>query len=459
MEPNSQPVPVTVLLLTTITSFMTAFMGSSLNIALPVIGKEFDSSALMLSWLSTVYLLTTAALLIPAGRFSDINGRMKFFKSGIILFSTGSLLSGASPDTTVLLLTRIIQGIGSSFLFSTSTAILVSVYPVSKRGRALGINIAAVYFGLSSGPFIGGFITQYWSWRGIFYVNAAAGVLIAITAFRKFRFDWEETLGEKFDYPGSIIYILAIFLVMTGLSLLPSPAGVLLLFSGGAFITTFYFYELRITNPVFNVSLFRSNKTFTFSNIAALINYSATFAVGFLLSFFLQIVKGFSPQDAGMVLITQPLVQALFSPLMGRLSDKYEPQLVSSTGMSFLTAGLVIFCFLIPSTSIVLIITNLAFLGLGFALFSSPNVNAVMSSVGKKYYGVASSTLASMRMIGQMFSMGFVILIFNIFIGNAAITPENQPSFMISMRTAFISFSILSFFGIFASLSRGKIHS
>ena len=207
------------------------------------------------------------------------------------------------------------------------------------------------------------------------------------------------------------------------------------------------------------VNLFKNNRTFTFSNFAALINYSATFAIGFLMSFYLQSVKGLNPQDAGIILVTQPVVQALFSPLTGKLSDKIEPQFVASMGMGLLTAGLIIFCFLSADMSFLIIIGNLALLGLGFALFSSPNVNAVMSSVEKKFYGVASSTLASMRLIGQMLSMGMVIVIFTIYIGSAKITSENQAAFLQSTRTAFILFSILCFIGIFASLSRGKIHS
>ncbi|HQJ45340.1 MAG TPA: MFS transporter, partial [Ignavibacteriaceae bacterium] len=207
----------------------------------------------------------------------------------------------------------------------------------------------------------------------------------------------------------------------------------------------------------FNINLFRSNKTFTMSNTAALINYSATFAISFLMSFYLQSVKMLNPEDAGIILITQPVIQALFSPISGRLSDKTEPGYVASAGMGLLTIGLIIFCFLAKNTSCVLIVANLAMMGLGFALFSSPNVNAIMSSVEKKYYGVASSTLASMRMIGQMFSMGIVIIIFSIFIGSEKISAANQDAFLTSLQTAFVLFSVLCFLGIFASLSRGKL--
>ena len=448
-----------ILFLTTLTSFMTAFMGSALNIALPIIGIDFSASALMLSWLSTIYLLTSAALLLPIGKLSDIYGRTRFFKIGLILFTTGSFMCAFSPDATTLFLIRIIQGTGAAFIFTSSTALIVSSFPQSQRGRALGINIAAVYTGLSSGPFLGGIITHYWSWRWIFFVNSAIGFVLIVISFFYLKYELEDLRKEKFDYAGSIIYILSIILLMIGISLLPDVKGYLVLFVGLTMLVFFYFFESKLSTPVFDVMMFRRNKTFTFSNLAALINYSATFAIGFLLSFYLQSVKGLNPQDAGIILITQPIVQAIFSPLAGKLSDKIEPQIVASIGMSLLTIGLIFLCFLSPGMSIVLIIVNLALLGLGFALFSSPNVNAVMSSVEKKYYGVASSILASMRLIGQMLSMGLVIIIFTIYIGGERITQDNQVAFLESTRVAFIIFSLFSFAGIFASLSRGNIHS
>jgi EmrB/QacA subfamily drug resistance transporter len=438
---------------------MTAFMGSALNIALPIIGIDFSASALMLSWLSTIYLLTSAALLLPIGKLSDIYGRTRFFKIGLILFTTGSFMCAFSPDATTLFLIRIIQGTGAAFIFTSSTALIVSSFPQSQRGRALGINIAAVYTGLSSGPFLGGIITHYWSWRWIFFVNSAIGFVLIVISFFYLKYELEDLRKEKFDYAGSIIYILSIILLMIGISLLPDVKGYLVLFVGLTMLVFFYFFESKLSTPVFDVMMFRRNKTFTFSNLAALINYSATFAIGFLLSFYLQSVKGLNPQDAGIILITQPIVQAIFSPLAGKLSDKIEPQIVASIGMSLLTIGLIFLCFLSPGMSIVLIIVNLALLGLGFALFSSPNVNAVMSSVEKKYYGVASSILASMRLIGQMLSMGLVIIIFTIYIGGERITQDNQVAFLESTRVAFIIFSLFSFAGIFASLSRGNIHS
>lgn len=194
-----------------------------------------------------------------------------------------------------------------------------------------------------------------------------------------------------------------------------------------------------------------------FSNLAALINYSATAAVAFLLSLYLQYIKGRRPQAAGLILVSQPIIMAIFSPLAGRLSDKIEPRLVASTGMALTVVGLAWLIFLTENTPIAWLIANLVLLGLGFALFSSPNTNAVMSSVDKKFYGVVSATLATMRLLGQMFSMGIAMLIFAVIIGKVQITPDKYEAFLRSCQIAFAIFAMFCLAGIFASLARGKL--
>lgn len=447
-----------VIAVTSFASFMTAFMGSAINVALPLIGKQFNTSAVLLSWLATAYLLTAAVLLVPVGKLSDIYGRTKLMKIGILVFAASSVVCGASTTDIMLLVSRLFQGAGSSMIFSTSTAILVSAFPPKERGKILGINVTSVYIGLSSGPFLGGLITHYFDWRFIFYISSVIGIFVLLMAEIYIKVEWKEAEEEKFDTSGSIVYISALVMVMLGLTFLPLISGIALLVIGLAAMYMFFRFEERKISPVFNVKIFISNKTFTLSNLSALINYSATFAVGFLMSLYLQNVLSLSPQDAGLILVTQPLMMAIFSPFAGRLSDKIEPQIVASSGMAILTVCLVVFTFLSPGFGLVTIILNLSLLGFGFALFSSPNVNAIMGSVEKKYYGVASSTLASMRMIGQMFSMGIVIVIFSLLIGKADIIQQNPSGFMMSVKIAFILFSVLSFIGIFTSLSRGKIH-
>lgn len=438
-------------------SFLTPFMGSAINMALPTIGDEFNADAILLSWVATSYLLAAAVFLVPFGRIADIYGRKKIFLYGIILFTIASLLSAVSPSITVLIVFRIFQAIGSSMIFGTSLAIITSVFPPGERGKAMGITIAAVYTGLSCGPIVGGFLTEFLGWRSIFYSIIPLGILIIYLVIRKLKGEWAEAKGEKVDWPGSIIYGISLVLLMYGLSKLPGYVGGILVFAGLVFVFMFIAWELKTDNPVLDIRIFKNNKVFAYSNLAALINYGATFAIAFLLNFYFQKIQGMTPRQTGLILVAQPIVMAVFSPFMGRLSDKIEPNIVASIGMAITTVGLCLLIFITNSTSKYMILGILMILGLGFAFFSSPNTNAIMSSVEKRYYGIASGTVGTMRLLGQMLSMGVAMLIFSVFMGKVKITPEVYPQLLKSINVAFAIFTALCFIGIFASLARGKV--
>ena len=443
--------------MTTVGAFLTPFMGSSIAIALPSIGGELAMDAILLGWVATAYLLAAAMFLVPLGRIADIYGRKRIFTYGMITYTAASLLLAISTSAAMLISFRVLQGIGGAMIFSTGVAILTSVFPPEERGRVLGINVAAVYAGLSLGPFVGGLLTQYLGWRSIFWANVPLGLLIIALIFWKLKGEWAEAKGEKFDIVGSIIYSLMLIAIMYGFTMLPELPGAGLILAGGLGIVAFVKWETKVKSPVLDVRLFGNNTVFALSNLAAFINYSATFAVSFLLSLYLQYIKGLTPQIAGLVLVAAPVVQAIFSPFAGRLSDKIEPRIVASLGMGLTVIGLIFFIFLGNTTSLWFIIAGLIILGFGFALFSSPNTNAVMSSVEKRFYGVASATLATMRQIGMTFNMGMVMLLFGIYIGRVQITPEYYPAFISSVNMAFIISAVLCFGGIFASLARGKV--
>jgi EmrB/QacA subfamily drug resistance transporter len=445
------------LLVATLTSFLTPFMGSSVNIALPSIGREFAMNAVLLGWVATAYLLSAAMFLVPFGRLADIHGRKKIFLYGILTYALSSFLSAIAPSAVWLVCARILQGIGSAGIFGTSIAILTSVYPMGERGKVLGISVAAVYSGLSLGPFLGGFLTQQLGWRSIFFLNVPLSLLIIAFTLWRLKGEWAGAKGERFDFAGSAIYAVSLPAMMYGFSLLPATSGAWLIGLGVLGLFAFVRWEMKKESPVFDINLFRNNAVFAFSSLAALINYGATFAITFLLSLYLQYTKALSPQQAGAILVSQPVVMALFSPLAGKLSDKIEPRVVASTGMAFTMVGLFLFTFLSQNTDLGFIILNLILVGFGLALFSSPNTNAVMSSVERKFYGVAAATVGTMRLTGQMLSMGIAMLVFAVYIGRAEITPENYPLFLRSAQTAFIIFTALCFGGIFASLARGKV--
>lgn len=453
-EPNNQK---TALIISTLASFTTPFMVSALNVALPSLGKDFGLDAISLSWVATSYLLSAAIFLIPFGRLADIHGRKKIFILGVTIYTLFSLLIVASNSGLMLIILRALQGIGAAMIFGTGMAILISVTPPTKRGRVIGINVAAVYLGLSLGPFLGGFLTQHLGWTSIFYLNVCLGVLIIIFTTKRLQGEWAEAKGDPFDLIGSVLFSIAFLFLLYGSSKLPQSIGIYIVILGFISLVLFIFWEKRIQHPILNIRLFTNNPVFAFSNTAALINYSTTAGVTFLLSFYLQYIKGLSPQAAGMVLVAQPIFMMIVSPLAGHLSDRIEPRIIASIGMALTVIGLFLFIPIGSDSSLVYVVVNLIFLGIGFGLFSSPNTNAAMSSVSKEVYGVASATLGTMRLTGQMLSMGIVMLIFSLSMRRIQITPEYYPQFVGSMRLAFIIFASLCFVGIFASLARGRV--
>jgi EmrB/QacA subfamily drug resistance transporter len=448
-----------VLFITMLSSFFTPFMASAVNIAMPVIGAEFNIDALTLGWIATSYLLSAAAFLVPFGKIADIYGRKKIFTTGIIIYSVSSLLSAFAPEVVTLIIARTIQGIGGSMIFGTAIAILTSVFPASERGKVIGYNLASTYLGLSLGPFIGGVLTHQFGWRSVFLLSFILSTILIPLIFWKLKGEWAEAKGEKFDFKGSVIYMVGLILIMYGFSILTTWQGMVVLACGIVAIILFFKMEHKIKYPVLDLSSFKHNTVFIFSNLAAFINYSATFAVGYLLSLYLQYIKGLSPQDAGIILVAQPITMAIFSPIAGRLSDKFEPQLVATAGMILTVAGLVPFIFLNDNTPTLYLVITLLVIGIGFALFSSPNTNAVMSSVERKYYGVASASLGTMRLTGQAISMGIASLIFAFFIGKVKITAETHAQFLLSTHTIFITFTVLCTIGVFASMARGRLRN
>ncbi|MBN1651253.1 MAG: MFS transporter [Bacteroidales bacterium] len=444
------------LLVASVASFITPYMGSATNIALPTIGSEFSSDAITLSWVATAYLLAVAIFLMPFGRIADIYGRKRIFLYGIVLFTLASLLSGLARNMPTLIVYRVLQAIGSAMIFSTSVAMITVVFPPKERGRAMGIAIAAVYLGLSLGPFAGGVLTQYLGWRSIFFSVVPLGLIAIYFVLTKLKTNWADAKGEPFDWAGSVFYALALFFIMIGFPKLPDIMGLSFLAIGSVFFFVFIFWELRVKFPILDLTIFKDNLIFRYSNLAALINYSATFAVAFLLSFYLQYFKGLDPEGAGFVLVAQPVIMAIFSPWAGRLSDRIDPRIISSVGMGVSALGLGLLAFISSETTILHLVLTLMLLGLGFALFSSPNSNSIMSSVERKHLGIASASLGTMRMVGQMLSMGIAMMLFAFYIGQKSIDSTNLPQLLSALQMAFILFAILCFLGVFASLARGK---
>lgn len=443
-----------VLLVTTFAAFLVPFLSSAVNLALPSIGKELHASAISMSWVISSFLLSSAIFLMPFGKLGDIIGRKKIFSLGILLFTISTFLILFSHSIYSLIVLRIFQGLSSAMIYGTSMAIITSVFQPGERGRAMGINLTATYLGLSCAPPVGGLLTQYLGWRSIFAFLVPFGIISLILIQRRIKAEWAEAVGESFDWRGSFLYGIALASFMWGFSRLPSSLGWIFIVTGIFMAFVFLSFENKITNPVFDVRLILKNRVFAFSGIAALINYSATSAIGFFISLYLQYLKGLDARTAGLIMISQPVAMMLLSPVAGKLSDKKNPGVIASVGMGITASGLILLCFISANTPDYFIVLLLLLMGIGFGIFSSPNSNAIMSSVEKRHLGIASGVVGTMRMVGQMMSMGIAMMLISLNIGRQTINPATYPGLISAMRTGFVIFSILSVLGIFASLAR-----
>jgi EmrB/QacA subfamily drug resistance transporter len=442
----------------TVTSFLGPFMLSAVNVALPVIQNDLAATAVELSWIATSYLLATAVCLVPIGRIADIHGRRRFFVLGLIVFTVSNFLTLFVRGVGPFIVLRVLQGAGAAMTVTTGMAIVTSVFPPQRRGKAIGIYVAAVYVGLSAGPFGGGVLAQHFGWRTIFMVTTVIGMLSALVAIRGLKGnEWADAAGEPMDVIGSLLYGASLILLVYGATLLPAWHAAVMVTAGLVLLFIFIRFELQLPHPVFEVRLFSNNKMFAFSSTAALIHYAATFAITFLLSLYLQYIKGLNPQAAGFLLVAQPVCMAVFSPLAGKISDRVEPWKIASVGMAMTAVALAALVMVDGGTPLYVVVGILITLGIGFALFSSPNMSAIMGAVAPRHYGTASGTVATMRLMGQMVSMALVTVVFAVMIGKTAISPANYGQFLSSMHLCLVIFAVLCGIGIVFSLYRGTM--
>lgn len=443
-----------ILVIICLTSSLVPFTSNSINLALKDIAVDLSMDAVSLSWVVTILMVPSAVLQIPFGKAGDMFGRKKLLLAGVVLFSLASFCCIFVKTGGLLLVMRFVQGVASAMLFGVSVAIITNVFSHEERGKAIGIQTATVYLALSAGPVLGGMLTHYFGWRSIFLVTACIGVLSFTGIFLFAKGEWKEEKPEKFDWWGMSVYAVAIVGILWGFSSLPEVKGMAVTAIGIIALSVFVCYEKKQAFPMFDMNMFLSNRVFRMSLFAALVNYAATFAISFLLSLYLQYIKGFDPQRAGWILLAQPVVMMLLSPVAGRWSDRVDAGKIATAGMSMIALCLVLLFFLTPQTSVCFLVAILTVLGAGFALFSSPNMNVIMGSVEKRYIGTASATAGTVRLVGQAVSMGITMMMISLFIGKSQITADIYPLLMKCLRYAFVILMILCSFGIYFSMAR-----
>jgi MFS family permease len=450
--------PIATLFIVCTIQFIVPFLVSSVSVALPSIGRNFHASAFQLSLTQTAHVLAVVSLLLPAGRFADIHGRKRIFITGTIVLTLTTLFLGMARSIEVFIVLRFCQGAGSAMIFSTSVAILTAVIPSERRGRAMGIIIANVYIGMTAGPTVAGFIITQLNWRWVFFLILPFQLMALGLTLTRLKGEWTSHKGEYFDWIGMLVFMVSLLFLVSGVTQVTKLGIAKWMALGGLIgMGIFLKFEQGTRFPLLDFHLIKTNLAFTFSNIATFINYAASFSIPFFFSLYLQYVKGFTPQATGCILMAQPAVQALIAPFAGRLSDNYPPSRIATMGMGLCSAGLLAAATIDAHASMYHIVVVIMLLGMGFGLFASPNMTAIMGSVEPQDYGTASSMISTMRSFGMLSSTVIIALIFSFYLGDQSVTRENTPAFIHSMRTSLILFSGMSLLGVVFSMAKGRL--
>ena len=434
-----------------ITSFFAVFLSNGIIIGVPAIAQDFAMNNVIQNWVPTILFLVVAVFTVPAGQISGKFGVKKSLLAGVLVFLIGSVGACLSFSTESFLLFRMVQGAGMAFLNVSAMAMVVHAVKPQNRGKALGFTVTGVYLATSLSPVICGFLVHNFGWRSIFYFVIPFLVLCILLLTFKITNEWKTYEKDKIDKVGSIIYGLGILAFIYGFTTLTTTTGLILTILGLLLLIGFGAFELRQKSPVFNVNLFK-NKKFTSSNIAALCSYIAIMVVTTILNYHFQYVRGWNAQMAGLILIITPIIMALMAPNAGKLSDRIHPQKLAALGMGIATIALLILTFLNGDTPLYLVVIAMILQGIGMGLFSSPNMNAIMSSVPPKDAPTASASQATMRTIGQTMSLGLLTLIFAWIMGNLKLAPQYAGMIVQSSQIICGICTVACILAIFASL-------
>ncbi len=450
--------PGHVLLIMSMINWLAAFLTTGLNIALPVIKDEFHLGPVALGWVPLCYILGMAVIMVPFGRIADMKGRRLVFVAGIWVLFVSVVAMIFVRSYAPLIVFRSLSGLGSGMCFASATAIVALAYPKERRGFAMGIMAMMAYLGQASGPVLGGVIVGAVGWRYIFVVAAVyALVNAALDLWLLRRAEWKDGGGGPFDWQGSVVYAVALMAFLLGLSWMPTIQGLVLTVVGIVTFVAFGWWESHSRTPVFSVSLFRHNRLFLLSNLTSVISYASLWAMTYLMSLYLQLVKGLSPEIAGLVLVSGVVLQTIVAPFGGRLSDRIQPRWVVSAAMGLCAVSLVVLAFLKADSSYWMIFVGLCVLGIGYGVFSGPNQSAIMGSVGRQDVGPAGAMVGTMRVVGQALSVALVTLVLAVTVGRHELTIADNPQFLTGLRIAFIIMAALSAVSVVTSLSRGDV--
>ncbi len=440
-------------------AFMTTLDTSVVNIILPVITRTFRSDVATVEWVVTIYLLVISSLLLMFGRLGDMRGHKSLYLIGFVIFITGSALCGAAPSAMMLIAFRTLQALGAAMLFANSPAILTHNFPARQRGQALGMHGMMTYLGLTVGPSLGGWLTDHFGWRSVFYINIPVGLLALWLSSRAIPKDVPSEPSQKFDVLGASLFTAGLTALLLALDQGESwgwnSSPIVILFLASALLLgAFLVVESRVGSPMLDLSLFKI-RSFSAAVASSLLNYICLNCALFLLPFYLIQGRGLDPARAGLILTAQPVIMMIATPLSGRFSDRIGSRLPGTTGMAILAIGLSLLASLGSTTPFGLVALVLAVIGLGTGIFIAPNSSALMGSAPKERQGIAAGILATARNVGSILGVGFAGAIFTTALNGTPLATAGTTLFK-AASLSFIAASGFAVLGVVTSAVRGS---
>jgi len=440
-----------ILLITSLSYFLCGFSVSVISIALKHIGMDFEINAVAQSWIATIFFLSIAIFSLPFGKIAGKVGLKKTFYIGLFSLAIASFGAAISNSVEILIFFRAFQGLSIAILNVSTLAILTESMPIGERGKGIGIITAVAYVGLIASEVIGGFLTHNFGWQSVFLVTIPFLAITAIITYLKVPGEWKFMKEDKFDYIGALIFAVAISLIIYGLTVIHTLTGVILIIISIVLFLIFGLWELRNKDPMYPVKILK-NKEFTFASVAAILCSFATFAILYLVTYHLQIIKALTTQDTGVITMLLPIAMAVSTVIAGRLSDRFNPRIIASSGLAMVLIALIALSTLDTNTSLAVIIIAIIIQGMGYGMFISPNTNIVVSSLPSKLSSIASATVSTTRVVGESLSLSMKTLIFAIIMGSLTIVPENSTSLILSSQIITGLASIVCVFAIIFSL-------
>jgi len=436
--------------------FMSTLDGSIVNVALPVMSQKMHVSMGEIEWVITSFLITIVATILIFGRLGDIIGKTKVFKYGLVLFTVGSLLCGFTDSLIILVIARVIQGIGASATMATSQGIITHVFPPNERGRALGVIGTFVALGAMVGPPLGGIIVSAVSWKYIFLINVPIGIIVFIMTIKIFPKSGEAK-NEKMDGKGAILFtvsMIALFAAIGQGQIIGYNNPIIIVAFIVSIITfvLFIFVEKKLELPLLDLNIFK-NSLFSISIICAFIAFVAISASNIILPFYFQDAKNLSPAVTGLLMMVSPIVLAVVAPFSGYLSDKIGSLILTLFGLIFSSLGLLLIATLNVKSSLVFLMAFIVIMTIGNGMFQSPNTSLIMSTVSKDKLGIAGSINALVRNVGLVSGTTLAtLLLYNRMshkIGYRVIDYVNGRAdvFMYGMRYVYLFAGIISAIG------------